>query len=282
MKKSIIILACLMVSSAIGSQRIITGGETNQSVVIHIMDSSDGTPETAVAHDTSGIDLWYWRIGSTKTSIVEASLAALDTAHTDGGFEPISNGEYRLDLPDAAVAAGVDFVHIGGTVTGMIVVGCTIEIGRIESDVSEWSLAPHTVATQFSDALTGTTTAEAVWDAAAASYVDAGTIGKLITDIETDTAAMDTAAELATLMANTINDFWDEAMVDLSAGDPVVTETYRSAITRIWLSIFGKVITDGGESEIHWYNDAGTKISESDISDVGGDFTKAAAGVIAP
>ncbi len=57
-------------------------------------------------------------------------------------------------------------------------------------DVAEWTLAPHTVATQFSDALTSTTTAEAVWDAAAASYVDAGTIGKLITDIDSDTAAI--------------------------------------------------------------------------------------------
>ena len=99
----------------------ITKGSANVSVVIRVVDSTDGTPETSVSHDTSGIDLWYRREGAAKTSITEAALAALTTAHTDGGVEPIADGWVRLDLPDAACATGVAGVQIGGTITGMIV-----------------------------------------------------------------------------------------------------------------------------------------------------------------
>lgn len=105
--------------------RPIKKGSTDQSTVIRIIDSTDGTPENAVEHDTSGIDLWWRREKETKTSITEAALASLDAAHGDGGIELIGDGYYRLDLPDAAAAAGSgeNSVQIGGTITGMIVIG---------------------------------------------------------------------------------------------------------------------------------------------------------------
>jgi len=103
--------------------RPIKKDSTDQSTVIRIIDSTDGTPENAVDYDTSGIDLWYRREGAVKVSITEAALAALDSAHSDGGIELIGDGYYRLDLPDAAWATGADGVMIGGTVTGMIVIG---------------------------------------------------------------------------------------------------------------------------------------------------------------
>lgn len=108
--------------------RAIKKGATDQSVVIRIMDSTDGTPETGVDYNTTGIDLWYRREGATKTSITEATLAALDSAHSDGGIEHIGDGYYRLDLPDAAVATGANGVMIGGAVTGMIVIGCYVHL----------------------------------------------------------------------------------------------------------------------------------------------------------
>lgn len=108
--------------------RPILKGSTDQSVVIRIVDSGDGTPETAVEHNTSGIDLWYRREGATKTSLTEAALAALDSAHSDGGIEHIGDGYYRLDLPDAAVASGANGVMVGGTVTGMVVIGCYVPL----------------------------------------------------------------------------------------------------------------------------------------------------------
>lgn len=105
-----------------------TAGTTDVSVVIRIIDSTDGTPETGVVFNTSGIDLEYRREGEASTDITEATLAALTTAHTDGGFLHIGNGYYRLDLPDAACATGVTGVLVHGTVTGMVVIGCYVQL----------------------------------------------------------------------------------------------------------------------------------------------------------
>ena len=106
----------------------ITPGAESQSVVIHIMDSTDGSDEQAVEHNSEGISLWYWRPGSTKTAIAPAALAALDSAYSSGGIEHIDDGDYRLDLPNAAVAAGVPWVRVGGTVTGMLIVSITVPL----------------------------------------------------------------------------------------------------------------------------------------------------------
>jgi hypothetical protein len=103
-------------------------GTTDVSVTIRIVDSTDGTPETGVVFNTAGIDLEYRREGAASTDITEATLAALTTAHTDGGFLHIGNGFYRLDLPDAACATGAPGVLVHGTVTGMVVIGCYIQL----------------------------------------------------------------------------------------------------------------------------------------------------------
>lgn len=107
---------------------IVTKGSTDRSVVVHVMDATDGTPETGVVFNSPGIDLWYRREGGARVAITEASLASLATAHTDGGFVHIADGDYRLDLPDAAFAAGANYVDFGGTVTGMIVVGGRVRL----------------------------------------------------------------------------------------------------------------------------------------------------------
>jgi hypothetical protein len=107
---------------------IVKKGATDRSVVLRIIDSTAGTPETGVVFNTAGIDLWYRREGAVKTSITEATLSALNDAHSDGGFLHIGDGEYRLDLPDAAVASGANHVDVGGTVTGMIVIGGRVRL----------------------------------------------------------------------------------------------------------------------------------------------------------
>lgn len=109
---------------------IVTKDATDRSVTIRIIDSSDGTPETGVVFNTSGIDLWYRREGAAKVSITEADLAtpALTDAHADGGFLHIGDGEYRLDLPDAAFATGANHVDVGGVVTGMVVIGGRVRL----------------------------------------------------------------------------------------------------------------------------------------------------------
>jgi hypothetical protein len=53
------------------------------SVVIRIIDSTDGTPETGVTFETAGIDMWYRREGAVSVDITEVTLATLDVAHAD-------------------------------------------------------------------------------------------------------------------------------------------------------------------------------------------------------
>lgn len=106
----------------------VLGGTTDFSVVVRIVDSADGTPELGVLFNTAGMAMQYRRELAANVAITEVTLAALTTAHADGGFLEIGNGYYRLDLPDAAVAAGVKGCLVHGTVTGMVVIGCYIEI----------------------------------------------------------------------------------------------------------------------------------------------------------
>ena len=110
------------------SVRQITPGATNQSIVIRIIDSTDGTPETGVTSATTGLDLWYRREGAASVDITESNLSALTDAHSDGGMLHINDGYYRVDYPDAAFAAGVAGVQIGGTATGMIVLAPYVEL----------------------------------------------------------------------------------------------------------------------------------------------------------
>jgi len=104
-------------------------GSTDVSVVIRIIDSTDGTPETGVTSATSGLNFWYRREGAAVTNFsTEGDLTALTDAHSDEDFLHISDGYYRVDVADAAFATGVNGVLIGGTVTGMIVQGVYVEL----------------------------------------------------------------------------------------------------------------------------------------------------------
>jgi len=111
---------------------IIKKGSTDRGVTIRIIDSTDGTPETGVVYTTSGIAMWYRRQGGALVAITEATLAAVDSAHSDGGIIHISDGEYRLDLPDAAFATGANYVDVGGTVTGMVVIGGRVRLVDVD------------------------------------------------------------------------------------------------------------------------------------------------------
>jgi len=64
----------------------------------------------------------YWRQGGIPVDIPAITLVAVNSAHADGGFKEADDtkapGLYRFDLPDAAIAAGADWVVITITVAG--------------------------------------------------------------------------------------------------------------------------------------------------------------------
>lgn len=90
----------------------VLAGATSQSVNIFIQDSSvtTGAGLTGLAFNTSSLVAYYTFVGTNAaaTAITLATLAAVNSAYSSGGFKEIDAtnmpGLYRLDLPNAAIA----------------------------------------------------------------------------------------------------------------------------------------------------------------------------------
>ena len=132
----------------------IAPGSTSQSIELYL-------GATGLTASTSGLSARYNR---TRTASVNITLVArtIAQAWTSGGFAEVDAtnmpGVYRLDIPDAALAAGADNVTIvvrGASGTNGAVVTVTLSSGG----------------------LTSAQTASAVWDPAYTSYTAANSMG---------------------------------------------------------------------------------------------------------
>lgn len=98
----------------------IKAGSTDVSIPVILRSTADNTEVTAKVY--TDVTASYWRQGGTRTAITAATLAAVNSAHSDGGFKEVDAtnqpGAYRFDLPDAAVATGADWVIVTIKVTG--------------------------------------------------------------------------------------------------------------------------------------------------------------------
>lgn len=85
---------------------------TSQTVNIFIRDSSSasGTGLTGLVFNTSGLTAYYALSRAASVAITLATLAAVTSAFSSGGFKEIDAtnmpGWYRFDIPDAALASG--------------------------------------------------------------------------------------------------------------------------------------------------------------------------------
>lgn len=92
---------------------IIEAGATNQTFNVFIQDSSatTGTGLTGLTSASSGLTCYYMRTRGAATVITLATLASPTASHKDGGFIQVHStylpGIYRLDIPDAVCATGV-------------------------------------------------------------------------------------------------------------------------------------------------------------------------------
>lgn len=118
--------------------RIITKGAVDQSIYVEILDSTSttGGRKTGLVYNTASLTGYYVRNGGSATAITLATLAAANSAHSDGGFKEVDAtnmpGVYRLDLPDAAVASGADSVVVTlKGATGMAQVSAEIQLTGI-------------------------------------------------------------------------------------------------------------------------------------------------------
>lgn len=89
---------------------------SSQSIDVFLQSIASGTGVTGVAHNASGLAVWFRRGSRTQPAKVGLNtLASADSAYTSGGWVEVNSssmpGQYRLDLPDASVATGVDRVY---------------------------------------------------------------------------------------------------------------------------------------------------------------------------
>jgi hypothetical protein len=162
-----------------GTYRVITsnptnityngGNERNASTITIAPASTSQSIElylgaTGLTFATSGLAAYYVRNREAPTPITLVTQTATG-AWTSGGFAEIDSslvpGVYRLDVPDAAFAAGASDVTI-------VVRGASGTNGAVMT------------VTLSSGGLTAAQTAAAVWDEARASHTTAGTFGEYV------------------------------------------------------------------------------------------------------
>ena len=135
----------------------IAPGSTSQSIELYL-------GATGLTFATSGLSAYYVRNRSAPVAITLVTQTATGS-WASGGFAEISSsltpGVYRLDVPDAALIAGVDDVTI-------VVRGASGTNGAVMT------------VKLSSGGLTSAQTAAAVWDEARSSHVTAGTFGQYV------------------------------------------------------------------------------------------------------
>jgi hypothetical protein len=141
----------------------IAPASTSQSIELYL-------GATGLTFATSGLAAYYVRNQSAPVAITLVTQTATG-AWSSGGFAEISSslvpGVYRLDVPNAAFAAGASDVTI-------VVRGASGTNGAVLT------------VTLSSGGLTAAQTASAVWDALSASYTSAGSMGARVLQTTVD------------------------------------------------------------------------------------------------
>jgi hypothetical protein len=150
----------------------IAPGSTSQSIEVYL-------GATGLTASTAGLSARYNR---TRTASVDIPLVArtIAQAWTSGGFAEVDAtnmpGVYRLDVPDAAFAAGASDVTI-------VVRGASGTNGAVLT------------VTLSSGGLTAAQTADAVWGASVAGYTTATDFGGVVNQIDNTVTGIDAVVQ---------------------------------------------------------------------------------------
>lgn len=90
----------------------IPAGSTSQSVFIEMIDIGTGLPAPGLTYDFPVYVVWN-RTGAALDGAAAAELPLQTTAWTSAGVIEVGYGVYRVDVPNAALASGVDRVVVG-------------------------------------------------------------------------------------------------------------------------------------------------------------------------
>lgn len=136
-------------------------GTTSQTINIFVQDSSatDGSGLTGLVYNTANLVCWYVRPGVAEVQITLATQTVTG-AWATGGFVEIDAtnmpGVYRLDLPNAVLAAGVDHVvvMIHGA-SDMAPLPLEIQLTAFDLDSADVALDEDAIATAILDLANG-------------------------------------------------------------------------------------------------------------------------------
>lgn len=195
----------------------IKAGSTSRKVEVAVFDIATGLPYTTAAYNDAGISLWYRRgVVGAKTAITPATQTVTG-AYSSGGFVAVGNGRYRLDLPDAALAAGVDEVEIGGGATAWHMIAPTVQLVGYDPRTEL-----TTAVLAFIDAAVSSRSTYAGTDTSGTTTLLSRITALLQTKAEADTAhgLLATAAALAALNNLSSAQAQTAAAAALTAYDP--------------------------------------------------------------
>lgn len=156
--------------------REIKAGSTDVTIYMRMLDSTTALPKTDGAYNSAGLTLSYVRDKAAAVSITPATQTAAG-AHSDGGFVHVANGLYRVDLPDAACATGVDAVMVTGAITGGVLIPVAISLVRVSFAATITSI-PELGVLRLGSLVSADATG-AVLDSGAA-FADDGAIGSML------------------------------------------------------------------------------------------------------
>lgn len=124
--------------------RLITPGSVKQSILIHLSTTTGDNATGKVAADL----LAFNRLGS-RALLSQlgplSDLSSVDAAHVEGGIIEVSSGNYRLDLFDNSLVAGIDATEIYITGTGVVQTGGAYVIDLATASKSAPISAEHIV-----------------------------------------------------------------------------------------------------------------------------------------
>lgn len=200
--------------------KLIKAGSTSKSIDLFIQDSSSttGAGLAGLAFNTASLTAHYHRPGANPVAITLATQTPTG-AFSSGGFVAVDGtnmpGMYRLDVPDAALAAGVDEVtimlkgaanmaplpvKIGLTVMDLQdgVRGGLTALPNAAAEAAGGLYTRGTGAGQINQPANGRIDANAItiaaaavqsiWDALTSALTTAGSVGKRIADFITGDA----------------------------------------------------------------------------------------------
>lgn len=125
------------------TNKTVVKGATSVSVPVRVLGTVSFAPQTSFAE--TSFDLFYWREGAGNwVSFAPAAISFLSSAWAAGGVEPIAEGYYRIDVPDAAFAkaVGVNSVLIHAKYPGNVFCeGAFVTL--VDSDKAPYAKTPE-------------------------------------------------------------------------------------------------------------------------------------------